>query len=103
MSKRLISLYAAVLGALSILAVVPVDAIAHPAMTVWTLAAMPSSVMMTVAWMAAGTLFPSGFEPGPALSALLTLTVHLTATALNVSALLLLRKACTKCRVLARA
>ncbi|MGV9320695.1 hypothetical protein [Streptomyces sp. NPDC003660] len=103
MSKRLISLYAAVLCALSLLAAVPADAIAYPAMAAWTFAAMLSSVLMTVAWMAASTLFPPDFEPGPALSTLLTLTLHLTATALNVSALLLLSKACAKCRALARA
>ncbi|MFF0382515.1 hypothetical protein [Streptomyces sp. NPDC004286] len=105
MSKRLISLYAVALVALSVLAAVPVDAIAYPAMAAWTLTAMPSSVLMTIAWLAASTLFPPDFEPGPALSTLLTLTLtlHLTATALNVSALILLSKACAKCRALARA
>ncbi|MFJ3661794.1 hypothetical protein ACIPPM_15180 [Streptomyces sp. NPDC090119] len=101
MSKRLILLYAAVLGALSVAAAVPVDAIAHPAITAWTFAAMPSSVLMTVAWMAASTLLPPTFTPGPALSALLTLTFHLSAAALQTGALLLLRKACSKCRTLA--
>ncbi|WP_330235526.1 hypothetical protein [Streptomyces sp. NBC_00566] len=97
MSTRLISLYAAVLGALSIATAVPVDAVSHPALTMWSLAAMPSSVLMTVAWMA---VFPTAFEPGPTLAALLTLTLHLAASALNVAGLVGLRKACTKCRVL---
>ncbi|MFI9390803.1 hypothetical protein ACIG53_07970 [Streptomyces bauhiniae] len=103
MSKRLISLYAAALVALTLAASLPYDGVSHPATALWTLTALPSSVVMTVAWMAASTLFPPGFEPGPTVSALLTLTFHLTATALNIGALLLLRKACTTCRVLARA
>lgn len=97
MNKRLISLYAAVLVALSIATAVPVDAVSHPALTMWSLAAMPSSVLMAVSWMA---LSPAAFEPGPTLATLLTLTLHLTASALNVAILVGLRKACTKCRVL---
>ncbi|MFF7965981.1 hypothetical protein ACFZC3_11540 [Streptomyces sp. NPDC007903] len=103
MSKRLISLYAAALVALSLAASLPYDGVSHPAMALWTLAAIPSSVVMNVAWMASSTLFPTDFEPGPTVSTLLTVTLHLTASALNVGALLMLRKACTKCRVLARA
>ncbi|MER8027494.1 hypothetical protein ABTZ78_00735 [Streptomyces bauhiniae] len=103
MTKRLISLYAALLVTLSILTAAPTDAIAHPAMTTWTLAAMPSSVLMTVTWMATSTLFPPNAEPGPALSTLLTLGFTLTASAMNIGALLILRKACSRCRVLARA
>ncbi|WP_405553116.1 hypothetical protein [Streptomyces sp. NBC_01171] len=103
MSKRLISLYAAVLVTLSLAASVPYDGVSHPATALWTLTAMPSSVVMNVAWMAASTVFPPDFEPGPTVSALLTLTLHLTASALDIGALLMLRKACSKCRVLARA
>ncbi|MFD4541145.1 hypothetical protein [Streptomyces bauhiniae] len=101
MTKRLISLYAAILVALSILTAAPTEAISHPALALWTLTAMPSSILMTIAWMATSTLFPPAFEPGPTVSTLLTLTLHLTASALNVGALLLLRKACGRCRVLA--
>ncbi|MGW3336146.1 hypothetical protein ACWDCL_01525 [Streptomyces sp. NPDC001009] len=100
MSTRLISLYAAALVALSIATSVPVDAVSHPALTMWSLAAMPSSVLMAVAWMA---LSPAAFEPGPTLATLLTLTLHLTASALNVAGLVGLRKAGVKCRALARA
>ncbi|MGW3110146.1 hypothetical protein [Streptomyces sp. NPDC001091] len=100
MNKRLISLYAAVLVTLSIATAVPVDAVSHPALAMWSLAAVPSSVLMDVAWMA---LSPAAFEPGPTLATLLTLTLHLTASALNVAGLVGLRMACTKCRVLARA
>ncbi|MGW5046109.1 hypothetical protein [Streptomyces griseoluteus] len=100
MSKGLISLYAAVLLALSLIASLPFDAVAYPATALWTLVTMPSSVLMTVAWIAASTLFPPASDPGPAVSTLLTLTLHLTAGALNIGALLLLRKACARCRVL---
>lgn len=103
MSKRLISLYAAVLLTLSLTASLPFDAVEYPATALWTLITMPSSVVMTVAWMAASTLFPPAFHPGPTVSTLLTLTLHLTASALNIGALLLLRKACVRCRGLARA
>ncbi|WP_030807058.1 hypothetical protein [Streptomyces sp. NRRL F-2799] len=103
MSKRLISLYAAVLVALSLAASLPYDAIKYPATALWTLTAMPSSVVMNVAWMAASTLLPPTFAPGPTASTLLTLTLHLTASALNVGALLLLEKARLRCQVLARA
>ncbi|MFD4728189.1 hypothetical protein ACFWNW_24255 [Streptomyces seoulensis] len=96
MTKRLISLYAAVLLALAVTTSLPFAAIAHPATTLWTLTAMPSSILMTIAWM---TTPPS--TPTP--TTLLTLTFHLTASALNIGALLLLRRACGRCRVLAGA
>lgn len=98
MTKRLISLYAAILLTLSLAASLPFDAIAHPATTLWTLTAMPSSILMTIAWMATP---PS--TPSPTTSTLLDLTFHLTASALNIGALLLLRKACGRCRLLAGA
>ncbi|MGW4222369.1 hypothetical protein ACWEG1_02830 [Streptomyces bauhiniae] len=100
MTKRLITLYAAILLTLSLAASLPIDAIQHPATALWTLTAMPSSVLMTLAWMATSTLLPTTFEPDPTASTLLTLTFHLTASALNIGALLLLRKACMRCRVL---
>ncbi|RZU44270.1 hypothetical protein EV284_1730 [Streptomyces sp. BK022] len=103
MSKRLISLYAAVLVALSLAASLPFDAVEYPATALWTLLTMPSSVVAAVAWMAASTLLPSTFDPGPTASALLTLTFHLAAGALNIGALLLIRKACARCRLLVRA
>ncbi|MET7614312.1 hypothetical protein ABZX97_24875 [Streptomyces seoulensis] len=98
MTKRLISLYAAVLLALAVTTSLPFAAIAHPATALWTLTAMPSSILLTIAWM---TTPPS--TPTPTTSTLLTLTFHLTASALNVGALLLLRRACGRCRVLAGA
>lgn len=100
MTKRLISLYATLLVTLSILTATPTETISHPALALWTLTAMPSSTLMTIAWMAASTLFPPAFAPGPTASTLLTLTLHLTASALNIGALLLLRKACGRCRIL---
>ncbi|TGN81432.1 hypothetical protein E5083_02630 [Streptomyces bauhiniae] len=103
MTKRLITLYAAILLPLSLAASLPLDAIQHPATALWTLTTMPSSVLMTTAWMATSPLLPTAFDPGPTASTLLTLIFHLTASALNIGALLLLRKACGRCRVLARA
>ncbi|MFD7883354.1 hypothetical protein ACFV3N_13065 [Streptomyces bauhiniae] len=97
MTNRLISLYAATLLTLSLAASLPFDAIAHPVTALWTLTAMPSSIATTIAWMSTP---PS--TPGLSTSTLLALTFHLTASALKVGALLLLRKACGRCRFLAR-
>ncbi|QBJ92148.1 hypothetical protein D0Z67_18870 [Streptomyces seoulensis] len=98
MTKHLISLYAAMLLTLSLAASLPFDAVAYPATALWTLTAMPSSIATTIAWMSTP---PS--TPSPTTATLPALTFHLTASALNVGALLLLRKACGRCRVLARA
>ncbi|MER8012941.1 hypothetical protein ACIQ7S_08365 [Streptomyces griseoluteus] len=103
MTKRLISLYAAVLAALSLAASLPSDALAYPATALWTLLTMPSSVVTEVAWMATSSLLPSPYDPGPTASTLLTLAFHLTAGALNIGALLLIGKTCARCRLLARA
>ncbi|MFD8297878.1 hypothetical protein ACFV13_16835 [Streptomyces bauhiniae] len=48
MTKRLISVYAAILLPLSLAASLPIDAITYPTTALWTLAAMPSSIALTL-------------------------------------------------------